>query len=155
MAKGSPRRQFLPLSPLLLQFRASHPHAPPPVGIDTLDGPDAALADRLRLIARAAAPIAFHDSVFASRLRVVRFALGHLFRGHDALPERLARCVTPGEAYHVPGLGPGFWAAVVRSVEPGRIPLWCPAVERGLARLKLFPEGAPSPAERFAAVVAS
>ena len=50
-----------------------------------------------------------------------------LAKGLPPLPERLARCVTPGEAYHVPGLGPGFWTPYVRLLDPGTIPLWCPA----------------------------
>src|SRR5262249_36358719 len=82
----------------------------------------------------------------------LRHALSHLFRGQDPLPERLARCHAPGEAYHVPGLGPGFWSAVVRSLDPETVPHWCPAIERGLARLGVLSAGGRGAAGRFATV---
>ncbi|MDB5312291.1 MAG: hypothetical protein JWO38_6493 [Gemmataceae bacterium] len=42
--------------------------------------------------------------------------------------------------YAVPGLGPTFWAAVVKALDPARLPFWSPAVEAGLTRLGLLPE---------------
>jgi uncharacterized protein (DUF2461 family) len=118
------------------------------------DATDEVLVSRLQDIASAALPVFFHPTVFDTRLRLIRFALEHLCRGQDPLPERLARCVTPGETYHVPGLGVGFWSAVVHGMNPGRVPIWCPAVEQGLARLGLFPDAARTPAERFGAALA-
>ena len=67
----------------------------------------------------------------------LRHALEHLFRGHDSFAERLARCVTPGEAYHISGLGPGFWSRIAELID-SETPLWCPAVECGLQLLGLL-----------------
>lgn len=155
MAKDSPHRRPLPLIPLLAQYRAAPDlradHAAPQLtDFDSLT--DDTLADALQRVAASAGPVAFHADAARREVRFLRHALGHLFRGHDPLAERLGRCVTPGEAYHVPGLGPSFWAVVVRGVEP--LPVWCPAVERGLRALGLFPESARSYSERFAATVA-
>src|SRR2546423_821290 len=83
----------------------------------------------LRRVAESALPVSYHPGVFAREVRFLRHALTHLIRGRDPLPERLARCITPGEPYHVPGLGPGFWSAVVRDLRPESAPLWCPATE--------------------------
>jgi 5-methylcytosine-specific restriction protein B len=155
MAKDSPHRRSLPLAPLLAQYRAatdpradrSAPRLPDP---DALT--DDALADALHRVAASAVPVAFHPGTVGREVRFLRHALAHLFRGCDPLAERLGRCVTPGEVYHVPGLGPGFWAAVARA--GGLAPLWCPAAERGLRALGLFPENLHSYPERFAATVA-
>src|SRR4051812_23318286 len=100
MAKDLPRRRTLPLLPLLAQYRAAPPRATelePPLRPDDIDtAPDDRLVTDLSGVAL---PVAFHPGVFAREVRFLRHALAHLFRGHDPLPERLARCVTPGEAY--------------------------------------------------------
>lgn len=156
MAKDCAHRRTLPLTPLLAQLRAdSNPRADilpnfQPADLDHI--PDATLAEELQRFATQTLPVVFHPGVFRREIVFLRHALSHLFRGHDSLPERLARCVTPGEAYHVPGLGPGFWAAIVRA--NGTLPVWCPAVERGLRMLGLFSESPRSAAERFAATLA-
>ncbi|MCE9562306.1 MAG: DUF2461 family protein [Planctomycetes bacterium] len=155
MAKDFPHRRVLPLAPLLAQFRNTCAllTAAPTFQPDTLDHtPDAILADELQRFASSVLPVVFHPDVFRREVGFLRHALSHLFRGHDALPERLSRCVTPGEAYHVPGIGPGFWSAMLQVSAAG--PLWCPAVERGLRALGLFPDNPRSVAERFAATVA-
>src|SRR5881392_1997145 len=131
MAKVPPRRLHS-LSALLAQFRrraGSAPEAYPlrPEWLDTVT--DELLTAELRQLAERTLPVSFHSPVFARAIRFLRHALAHLVRGQDPLPERLTRCITPGEAY-VPGLGPGFWATVVRSLDPGAVPQWCPAVER-------------------------
>ncbi|MBA4189622.1 MAG: hypothetical protein C0467_16680 [Planctomycetaceae bacterium] len=155
MTKDCPHRRVLPLAPLLTQFRATFDLRadPSPVFLpaDLDHTPDAALADELQRFAERVLPVVFHPAVFRREIGFLRHALSHLFRGHDPLPERLARCVTPGEAYHVPGLGAGFWSAMVRASAP--LPVWCPAVERGLRMLGLFPENPRSVAERFAATL--
>ncbi len=157
MAKAPSRRLTLPLTPLLAQFRPDT-RALPLVSSDILSSdtaPDDVLAAELRNVAERVLPVVWHPAVFGAEVRFLRHALAHLFRGQDPLPERLARCVSPGEAYHVPGLGPGFWATVVRGVDPEATPPWCPAVERGLARLGLLATGSRGVAERFAAVQAA
>ncbi|HJZ57281.1 MAG TPA: DUF2461 family protein, partial [Gemmataceae bacterium] len=64
----------------------------------------------------------------------------------------MARCLGPTEPYFVPGLGPTFWAAAVKGLDPNRLPLWCPPVEAGLRRLGLLATSAPAVGERFDAV---
>jgi MoxR-like ATPase/uncharacterized protein (DUF2461 family) len=156
MTKDCPQIRPLPLAPLLVQFRAASDSRADtlsqfqPTDLDHI--PDTALAMALERFAASVLPVVFHPGVFRREIGFLRHALSHLFRGHDPLPDRLARCVTPGEAYHVPGLGPGFWAAIVRTV--AELPVWCPAVERGLRMLGLFPDGPRTAAERFAATVA-
>jgi 5-methylcytosine-specific restriction protein B len=153
----------VPPGPLLDQFRASPPADPTPAEAairaaaadwlrpEFLDAAaDAPLADRLAGFAHAVLPLAFHGGVIARRVRVIRYALNHLARGHDPLPARLGRCATPGGMYHVPGLGPSLWAALAQALDPDRTPRWCPAVERGLTRLGLFHPADPSAPSRFA-----
>ncbi len=161
MAKCSPNGKVLPLVPLLAKFRAtspcdSHPTAETPLRAATLDdlSDDALHAELMQLIAPVL-PVSFHTAAFTREGRFLRHAFAHLLRGQDPLPERLARCVTPGAAYHIAGLGPAFWSAVVRAANPTEMPLWCPALERGLQALGLIAElpYSCSCAERFAAAV--
>ena len=158
MAKAIARRHCLPLTPLLRQFRvaaSSQPQRELTATINPawIDAPNEVLAEELRNFAERTLPVSYHPDTFAREVRFLRHALTHLLRGQDPLPERLARCVTPGGAYHVPGLGCAFWAAAVRAVAPGTIPHWCPDVERGLAALGMFPDPR-SLGDRFAAVLA-
>ena len=67
---------------------------------------DATLTAELVAFHAAAHPIAFHPLSVGRSVRLVRHALNHLVRGQDPLPDRLTRCLTRGEAYFVPGLGP-------------------------------------------------
>ncbi|MBN9517350.1 AAA family ATPase [bacterium] len=115
---------------------------------DFLDSaPDELLADRLTAFADAVLALRFHHDTLTRRVRLVRYALNHLARGHDPLPVRFGRCVTPGGMYHVPGLGPTLWSALAQALDPDRHPRWCPAVEAGLSRLGLF---RPDPADAAA-----
>ena len=144
----NPRRhdfpRTYPLGPLLEQFRAqasqSLPVAAAPwLSSEFLDGAtDDALREALSSFYAATHPVAFHALAARQRVRLVRHGLNHLLRGQDSLPDRLARCVTPGEAYYIPGLGPTFWAHVVKATDPAHQPLWCPATEAGLVRLGLI-----------------
>jgi MoxR-like ATPase len=97
-------------------------------------------------------PVEFHPALIAARVAFLRHALNHLFRGSDPLPDRLARCATPGEAYFVTGMGPTLWSALAASVAPDRVPRWCPAIELGLLRLGLLRELPSNLRERFDAV---
>lgn len=149
------RTRPLPLTPLLTAFR-SRAQARPAVfaaapGVAFLDtATDEQLTSALTAFAAECLPVVFHGDVFARRVRFVRHALNHLFRATDPLPERLARCVAPGEIYSVPGIGPGFWSAVLAGAEG--VPIWCPAVEAGLLRLGLITEISADARSRFDAV---
>lgn len=157
MAKEISRRSY-PLGPLLAQYRRARGLPPTfteraPICTDhLLSAPDLALAEALRTLMEEQLPVCFHTDVILRQLPFVRYAISHLFRGQDPLPERLARCVTPGEAYHVPGLGPGFWSHLARCTDPEHVPLWCPAVERGLQMLDLVPSTPRRLAERITRV---
>lgn len=136
----------LPLFPLLTAFRGIGRIVPRADGRGALSvrfldsATDDQLAAALHDVARAALPVLFRPTIFVQRARFIRHAVNHLLRATDPLPERVARCVTPGEVYFVPGLGPAFWAAVLASADPENTPVWCPATEEGLRRLGLLTE---------------
>src|SRR4051812_2768421 len=110
MGKGNHRP--LPLGPLLGAYRvgivtptAARPPAAwlTPTCLDTAD--DHTLAAALADFYAAVHPTPFPPPAGdGRRVRFVRHALNHLLRGQDPLPERLGRCATPGESYHIPGL---------------------------------------------------
>src|SRR5262245_48864153 len=159
MAKGSIHPTY-PVAPLLTQYRRTPGLSPTfaadvlPLRSDWLDAlPDDQLAYALQRLAASALPVSFHSAAIIRHVRFLRHALAHLLRGQDALVDRLSRCVTPGEAYHIPGLGPGFWSAVVRLTNLATTPLWCPAVERGLHAIGLFPEKPRGHSQRLAALL--
>jgi uncharacterized protein (DUF2461 family) len=152
------RSRTFPLVPLLSAFRAARTPAPergpfpPALTAEFLDtATDEQLATALSQFAEVQLPVNFHPGVISERVRFIRHALNHLVRGQDPLPERLARCVAPGEAYFVPGLGPGLWSALAAGLEPGRVPRWCPAVERGLLRLGIIRDVPSEVRSRFGA----
>lgn len=157
MARGNLRR-IHPLTPLLAQFRAASGFTPaeptPTIRPDEFDAlTDAELIEQIGSIAADSLPVAWHAGVFTREVRFVRFALAHLFRGHDPLPDRVSRCATPGEPYHIPGIGPAFWSALARAADPCETPWWSPAVEHGLFALGMFPEKPRALGERFATVL--
>ncbi len=150
------RSRNLPLIPLLttyrsccvsLRDRASVPAFVTVAFLDTATNDQLGVA--LSEFAERVLPVGFHPALIAGRVSFLRHALNHLVRGADPLPDRLTRCVTPGEAYFVAGVGPGLWSAVVAS---DRVPRWCPAVERGLLRLGLLREVPGDTRTRFDAV---
>jgi hypothetical protein len=122
-----------------------------PERLDTAD--DAVLAAEVATFYNAVHPTPFHPPAADRRVRFVRHALNHLLHGQDPLPDRLARCATPGEVYFVPGLGLTFWTAVVKCLDPTDLPLWCPATAAGLARLGLVADSPPPLGPAFAAVL--
>jgi hypothetical protein len=75
--------------------------------------------------------------VLDARGGIVRHALGHLLRCPDSFLRKAERCLDPGGAYHVAGLGPDFWSALFQALDPMRYPAWTPATEAGLRRLGL------------------
>jgi MoxR-like ATPase len=159
MSKDTQRKWIVPLIPLLRQFRAHTTHTTPdalqPLHFSLFDSAaDDVLVTELRRFAQRALPVCWHPEVFSREIAFLRHALAHLYRGQDPLPDRLSRCVTPGAAYHLPGLGRGFWSAAVRSLDPERLPYWSDATERGLAALGLFPEHPRDAGEAFSALLA-
>lgn len=95
------------------------------------------LADVLSRFYRAVSPVPSHEPVIAIQAGAIRHGLNHLLRGCEPLAVRFDRCSRSNGTYGVAGLGPSFWSAVVKSLEPERIPDWGPAVRIGLRRLGL------------------
>lgn len=78
-----------------------------------------------------------HGETLRRRAGIVRHALGYLLRGRDPLPSKAATCLDVSGAYHVAGLGPSFWSALLQALAPSRHPGWMPAILTGLERLGL------------------
>jgi hypothetical protein len=78
-----------------------------------------------------------HVETLRRRAGIVRHALMYLVRGRDPMPVKAAACLEVSGAYHVPGLGPSFWAALLQSLQPSRHPGWTPALLNGLERFGL------------------
>jgi MoxR-like ATPase len=98
---------------------------------------DADFTDALtRFYERCVAP-PLHAKVLRRRAGVVRHALSHLLRCSDPLVRKVERCLAADGPYHVAGLGPSFWSAVVQALDPTCYPAWTPATETGLRRLGL------------------
>ena len=141
----------LPLRPLVTAFRAAATPAssdPRDAAIRAarstwLNGPalDSRPADELAdILGR------FHDVVILHSWHpdavrrsagLVRHGLTHLLRATDPLPLRFTRCLPPDGHYAVPGVGPAFWAAVVKALDPDKLPDWSPEVRAGLVRTGL------------------
>lgn len=145
----SSSRQSLALAPLLATFRTL-PRTDEPARkalqsaraewlneafLDT--APPDQLADELRQFQQEIAPIAWHEAAMTRCVGRVRHGLAHLLRGQGPLASRFARCTIVGGAYHVPGVGPGFWAAVAKALDPVRHPLFGKLVVQGLMRVGL------------------
>ncbi len=78
-----------------------------------------------------------HAEVVHHRAGLVRHALAHLTHSRDPLPSKAQRVLHPDGPYHVPGLGPSFWSAVLQGFDLARHSGWTPAVVTGLQRLGL------------------
>ena len=104
----------------------------------------------------ACVPFALHREALRRRAGVVRHALGHFLRCPDPVSLKLERCLAPEGPYHVAGLGPSFWSAVVQGIDPLGHPAWTPDVEAGLGRLGLFdPAPDHGPRRRYDAIRAA
>jgi hypothetical protein len=158
-------RRRLPLGPLLSAYRTNGPYSSSArysairsardtwllaERLDTLD--DGSLAEQLTGFDRRVCEPAWHSTRLAGSVRAVRHGLIHLVRGHDPFAVRLARCVEVDGVYAVRGVGPRFWTAVAKALDPDAHPDWSPAVARGMTRLGLLPApGSGSLAEQWAA----
>ena len=78
-----------------------------------------------------------HAAVLARRAGSVRHALAHLLRSADPLPRKAQRCLGADGPYHVVGLGPAFWTALLQGLDPLRQVGWTHATIAGLRRLGL------------------
>jgi MoxR-like ATPase/uncharacterized protein (DUF2461 family) len=78
-----------------------------------------------------------HVETLRRRAGIVRHGLAYLLRGRDPLPIKAAACLEASGAYHVGGLGPRFWSAMLQALQPSRHPGWTPAILAGLERLGL------------------
>jgi uncharacterized protein (DUF2461 family) len=117
---------------------------------------DAQLADSLVRFYECVVRAPLYSEVLRSRAGFVRHGLGYLLRGSDSLPAKMNACLSPLGAYHVAGLGPQFWSALVQPLRPAANPAWTPEVLAGLERLGLYcPRPGESPAEVYAALMAA
>jgi uncharacterized protein (DUF2461 family) len=168
-------REHLPLAPLLHAYAAAGLPGPGELGrlpglgprfaailsasarflfTDFLDGAgDADFTGALARFYEACVQPPLHLATLRRRAGIVRHGLACLLRGRDPLPLKAAACVAPSGPYHVAGLGPVFWSALVQGLRPARHPGWTPATVAGLRRLGLarWPDGA-GPATVYAAL---
>src|SRR5262249_60603187 len=89
-----------------------------------------------------------HAETLRRRAGVVRFALGHLLRGRDALPQKMHAVLAASGPYHIAGLGPAFWSALLQGLDPQANPGWTAATLGGLPRLGragVAPRARPAP----------
>src|SRR5262245_29486608 len=152
-------QEHLPLAPLLHAFtRAGVPtvaelHHLPGLGprfaavlsasvkflyADFLENASAAeLGDALVCFYEACVQPPLHVETLRRRAGIVRHGLAYLLRGRDPLPVKAAACLSAKGTYHVAGLGPSFWSALLQALQPSRHPGWTPAILAGLDRLGL------------------
>jgi 5-methylcytosine-specific restriction protein B len=95
------------------------------------------LSDALVRFYEACVQPPLHVETLRRRAGLVRHALTYLLRGRDPLPVKAASCLELSGAYHVAGLGPSFWSAILQALSPTRHPGWTPAILAGLERLGL------------------
>ena len=131
-------RQHLPLAPLLHAYtRAGVPsmgelHHLPNLGprfaailsatvkflfADFLDNASAAdLGDAVVRFYEACVQPPLHVETLRRRAGIVRHGLAYLLCGRDPLPIKAAACLDASGAYHVAGLGPSFWSALLQAL---------------------------------------
>ncbi|MFO0879019.1 MAG: DUF2461 family protein [Gemmataceae bacterium] len=107
-----------------------------------------AFQEQLTRFYRAVVPRPVHEASVRRRAGFVRHGLAHLLHGRGPVSERLAECVAPTGAYHVTGLGPAFWSALLQGSAPARYPGWTADTWLGLERLT-GSAGQPPPAEIY------
>ncbi|QEL16159.1 DUF2461 family protein [Limnoglobus roseus] len=141
----------LPLQPLLTALRAEghSDRTVPSLDADILDTHDPqTFLDHLIAFYRRAVPQGWHEESLRRSASLLRYAVAHVLRGTDPLPQRLDRCLEPDGAYFIPGLGREFWSAVAQSLAPRTLPRWIPSVEAGARRAGLIatrtPNGSPA-----------
>src|SRR5262245_39161622 len=155
----TPRRQPLPLAPLLRAYRDAGVPRLEQLGGIAGAGPrwQAILGARAGLLSErmldggsetdfqaalwrfyeACVQPPLHAHAVHRRAGLLRHALGHLLRCPEPLPRKLQRCLAVDGPYHVAGLGPAFWSAAAQGIDPARHPAWLPGTEAALRRLGL------------------
>jgi MoxR-like ATPase/uncharacterized protein (DUF2461 family) len=105
---------------------------------------DTDLADALVPFYEACVDPPLRGEIVRRRAGFLRHGLTYLVRGRDPWPRKLENAAAPAGPYHVPGLGPVFWSALLQGTGPTRHPGWTPAILAGLRRLGLarWPSGA-------------
>jgi MoxR-like ATPase len=93
------------------------------------------LTEALIRFHHACVALPLHVETLRRRSGIVRHALGYLLRGRDPLPVKAAACLCARGVYHVAGLGPQFWSALLQALQPAHHPGWTPAILKGLERL--------------------
>jgi MoxR-like ATPase len=81
---------------------------------------------------------ALQSETLRRRSGLLRHALSHLMRGPDPLEIKAERCLAPEGAYHITGLGPAFWSAILQGLEPLSQPAFMRGVVAGLQRVALL-----------------
>jgi hypothetical protein len=152
-------REHLPLVPLLHAYtRASllspaELHRLPDLGprfaailsasvkflyADFIDrAPDGDFAEALGRFYQATVQPPLHANTLRRRAGIVRHGIASLLRGCDPLPLKAESCLSATGPYHVAGLGPAFWSALVQGLQPAHHPGWTSATLLGLRRLGL------------------
>jgi uncharacterized protein (DUF2461 family) len=101
------------------------------------NAPSSDLADALVRIYEACVRPPLHVETLRRRVGIVRHGLAYLLRGRDPLAVKAAAYLSAKGTYHVAGLGPAFWSALLQALQPSRYPGWTPAILAGLKRLGL------------------
>src|SRR5262249_42387173 len=101
-----------------------------PAFIDGADDLD--FANALARFYEACVQPPLHLEALRRRAGFLRHGLAYLLRGRDPLPLKAANCLAAGGAYHVAGLGPRFWSALLQGLRPALLPAWTPATLAGL-----------------------
>jgi uncharacterized protein (DUF2461 family) len=78
-----------------------------------------------------------HVQVPRQRAGIVRHGLQHLLLGVESRTRKFVRCLAADGPYHVAGLGPSFWSAILQALDVRRNPSWTPTTIAGLRRLGL------------------
>jgi MoxR-like ATPase len=76
-------------------------------------------------------------ATLCQRTGLVRHGLAHLLRCPDPLVRKAERYLTVDGPYHVAGLGPAFWSALLQGLDPAHTPAWTRPVVKGMQRLGL------------------
>jgi MoxR-like ATPase len=151
-------QERLPLAPLLRSYvqagapTAAELHRLPGLGprfaavlsatarflfTDFLDRSTDEVGEALGRFYDATSRLPLHADTLKRRAGFLRHALSYLLRGRDPLPVKAESVLSASGAYHVPGLGPSFWSALLQGLAPGRNPGWLPSTLAGLRRLGL------------------
>jgi MoxR-like ATPase/uncharacterized protein (DUF2461 family) len=101
------------------------------------NAPASDLADALVRFYEACVRPPLHVETLRRRAGIVRHGLAYLLRGRDLLSVKAAACLSAKGTYHVAGLGPAFWSALLQALQPSRHPGWTPTILAGLDRLGL------------------